>query len=700
MLFRYRPARRTRGLTAAALVAAGACLLAAAPVMSQAATSRAGSQHAHRASRHAQLSTSITIDGARRGSTFQGIGAVSGGGGNSRLLIDYPAKQQQQILDYLFKPGYGASLQILKIEIGGDAYASDGAEPSIEHSEGLENCGAGYEFWLAQQARKLNPHIALYGLQWNAPGWVGGGGQNAWTANDISYIMSWLKCATAHHLRINYIGGWNEHLPKGITPAVMSWFVNLRKTLNTNGYSKVQIIGVDSYAKDTGRSDVSDYFAAHPQFRSAISVLGYHNLCRYPVIGKVCAVPAAARASHKPIWESEVGALRESDGDAAMARSLDDAYIRVGVTGILTWPLLSSMPGNLPLEGRGLVVASEPWVGQYKVNEMAWIIGQTTDFTRPGWVHVLGANSELTSPYGSYNTYEAPNRSAWSLVAQTTTATAAQTVSVHVTGGLPHSTVHVWSTNVNATDSADWMVHHADVHAAGGSFSYTLEPGYIYTFTTLANTGRGTGVSPNSSAMPLPYNATPDPSNEPVDLGTQDGAFEYLSGSTTTFEQTAVGAPVYWEWDSPNRFPYAVVGDGSWTNYTVSASVSFTASGQTAGLIARFDHPLNGTPQNFDGYQFVVGADGSWQLVRNSASGGPTTLASGIAGSLPTTPGTGTWTTISLHVSGDTITVSENGTAIETYTDTSSSEDTSGDAGISTGGWYPVQFQDLSVTSG
>src|SRR5580704_9362668 len=101
MLFRYRPARRTGGLTAAALVAAGACLLAAAPVMSQAATSRAGSQHAHRANRHAQLSTSITIDGARRGSTFQGIGAVSGGGGNSRLLIDYPAKQQQQILDYL-----------------------------------------------------------------------------------------------------------------------------------------------------------------------------------------------------------------------------------------------------------------------------------------------------------------------------------------------------------------------------------------------------------------------------------------------------------------------------------------------------------------------------------------------------------------------------------------------------------------------
>jgi hypothetical protein len=67
------------------------------------------------------VATSIELDVARIGRTFDGVGAISGGGGNSRLLIDYPAKQRNQILDYLFKPGYGASLQILKLEIGGDA---------------------------------------------------------------------------------------------------------------------------------------------------------------------------------------------------------------------------------------------------------------------------------------------------------------------------------------------------------------------------------------------------------------------------------------------------------------------------------------------------------------------------------------------------------------------------------------------------
>ena len=32
----------------------------------------------------------VLVSGAHPGPAFQGIGAISGGGGNSRLLIDYP----------------------------------------------------------------------------------------------------------------------------------------------------------------------------------------------------------------------------------------------------------------------------------------------------------------------------------------------------------------------------------------------------------------------------------------------------------------------------------------------------------------------------------------------------------------------------------------------------------------------------------
>jgi len=54
---------------------------------------------------HAATSTTISANGSSGGRTFDGIGAISGGGGNSRLLRDYPAAQQSQILDYLLSPG-------------------------------------------------------------------------------------------------------------------------------------------------------------------------------------------------------------------------------------------------------------------------------------------------------------------------------------------------------------------------------------------------------------------------------------------------------------------------------------------------------------------------------------------------------------------------------------------------------------------
>ena len=105
----------------------------------------------------AAAATAITVSGTSAGRTFDGIGAISGGGGNSRLLTDYPAAQQTQILDYLFKPGYGADLQILKVEIGGDTNSTDGSESSIEHASGSINCSAGYNWWLMEQAKALQP---------------------------------------------------------------------------------------------------------------------------------------------------------------------------------------------------------------------------------------------------------------------------------------------------------------------------------------------------------------------------------------------------------------------------------------------------------------------------------------------------------------------------------------------------------------
>ena len=64
--------------------------------------------------------TTIPLDFSTPGASFEGIGALSGGG-VTRLLIDYDPALQADILDVLFKPNAGASLQIIKVEIGGDS---------------------------------------------------------------------------------------------------------------------------------------------------------------------------------------------------------------------------------------------------------------------------------------------------------------------------------------------------------------------------------------------------------------------------------------------------------------------------------------------------------------------------------------------------------------------------------------------------
>jgi len=67
---------------------------------------------------------SYTIDGSSKYRTFDGIGGLSGGGATSRLLPSYEEARRNEILDFLFKPNFGANLHIAKVEVSSSANCS------------------------------------------------------------------------------------------------------------------------------------------------------------------------------------------------------------------------------------------------------------------------------------------------------------------------------------------------------------------------------------------------------------------------------------------------------------------------------------------------------------------------------------------------------------------------------------------------
>lgn len=637
-------------------------------------------------------SSRITISGASPGAVFDGVGAISGGGGETRYLSDYPAAQRNQIFKDLFAPDYGASLQILKVEIGGDANSTDGAELSVEHSPGVVDCNAGYEWQFMEEARSLNPAIKIYGLAWAAPGWI----NQFFSRQMIGYLLTWLGCAHKHGIAVNYLGGWNEHT---FEPSQMSWFEALRRALNRHGYRGVQIVAADTFDWNAATA-----MAHNKAFARAVSIIGVHDSCQYPTTGIRCYSSKTAQSLHKPIWASELGAMNGNSGAPDMVRAIIRGHLDARMTGFITWPIMMSLPADLPLPNYGLITADQPWSGNYSVNEMTWGIGQITQFTQPGWRYIDGASGYFghDRDNGSYVTLRSNTSDDWSMIAETTTAPDARNITVTVRPGLARRVVHVWATNLETRDSSQWFRHVADLYPINGQFKFQLQPGYVYTFTTTTGQSRGgmNAAIPHSKAFPVPYHDSftdPDSSGEARYLATMDGAFASapceggIAG--TCIEQETPQAPIYWH--PHDGFPFAVMGDKSLANYRVSVRVLFPTTSSSAGLIGRFQS-AGFVPNEFDGYVFNVHEDGQWQLIRNTGSGYKV-VRSGDVGSL----GVDRWNALSLTVDGAQLDATVNGVTVLSMTLKHAYK--SGLPGIETdafsGNWSAVQFRDFALSA-
>lgn len=243
--------------------------------------------------------TTIAIDTNQSGFRFDGVGAISAGA-SSRLLYDYPEPERSQILDYLFKPDYGAAMQLLKVEIGGDMNSTDGSEASHEREAGEVNCNRGYEWWLIKEAKKRNPDIKLIGLCWGAPGWV----KNFWSKATIKYIMDWLDCARSKGITIDYVGGWNE---RGWNA---NWYIALDSALEKH-YPKIKIVAADGIHDPWS---IATEMVRNPALKQVVDIVGVHEACGWRTDYKKCASTEDARSLDKPLWNSEHSSMSHNVG--------------------------------------------------------------------------------------------------------------------------------------------------------------------------------------------------------------------------------------------------------------------------------------------------------------------------------------------------------------------------------------------------
>jgi hypothetical protein len=616
----------------------------------------------------------------RTSGVFDGIGAILGGGGNARLLADYPLAVRDEIYDYLFRPGYGAALQMLKLEIGSGTNSSDGAEPSVEPSPGQVNCDVGYEWQVAQAAVRRNPSIQLLALQWGAPGWVG---QDIWTQADVGYVITWLKCARQHHLRISYIGGWNEHGP-GLN-AGRRWVLSLRRAMDANGFRSVRYVAADAFLTRTSGSgpELLDMLRNDPAYRKAVSVLGFHDNCRIR-----CSGPAPAARYGKPVWESELGDLDPAKSPQ-LASAINRSWITAQTSGVLEWPAVDAISPDLPYQDRGLVVADWPWSGYYQVTPLAWVTAHTTQFTRPGWRYAWHA-SRLLPAGGSVVTYEHGRN--WSAVAETASTTRPQRLTLKIARPLSSATVHVWGSDLR---HHRYLIRLPDRH--GSTVTLALRPGWMYTLTTTTGQRRPAARPRGTpTPAPLPYTAARDSADLPSLLSPVQGSFSY-NPSGQWFTQDADREPVLSHppmaaWNHP----YALVGDDSWTDYTISTDVMFTATGQSAGVLGRcywpdsLRLPLRPDDPVLTCYQLTASADGHWQLARITPAATLDVLASGTFAAPPAR----TWTAVQLAMRGSTLTASVGGSQVAKVSDSTL---THGPAGITDSTWAKVGYRSLSA---
>jgi galactosylceramidase len=541
----------------------------------------------------------IVLDGDAGGKRFDGIGVVTGGGGTSVLLKDYPEPQRSQILDLMYKPKFGASVSALYVEIPGDGNATQGSMPSHMHTRQDVNMSRGYLWWEMVEARKRNPKLTLDGAAWSAPGWIGDSGglyaqstgsyykgdARFFSQDTADYYAHWLQGLREFYgLELEAIGIRNE---KG---ASYDFAKALRRTLDARGFARTRIHGFDNWPDKWKFNFVSE-MEGDAGLREAIGIVGAH--INPPGSSVPMAVHEQAARMGKPLWNTEQHVYKAGfDGLIGLVEAFNENWVRSGVTKVVNWYGIAGLYTMESYSGEkeAALRANWPWSGHYAPNPALWGYAHYGQFTEAGWTYLAGGSGDLKEG-GTYVTLKSPAQD-YSIVIETKDAKAPQQVRFEVKGGLSGARLAVWRSNAQ-----EQFIRQDDLRPVDGVATLALDPDTVYSLTTTDGQRKGGYEQvPPRTAFPFPYHEDFEQYADPKAWGYLPryfadiaGAFELADcpgGKGRCLHQAVPVPTISW---APDWLPYTIIGDEQWHDYEVSADL-YLNPGESAAVMGRVNH--------------------------------------------------------------------------------------------------------------
>jgi galactosylceramidase len=496
-----------------------------------------------------EMAETVRINGSVTGRTFAAIGGITSNG-MTKLLREYPPGQRDDILDLLFKPKFGASFHLLKIEIGSDANGTCGTEPSHMRSDRDFDITRGAGLWLGREAKDRNPAILLDAIRWGIPAWV------KTDQDKYLYYKKFLEGARdVFDLRFDYLapdeneGAFSRDYTVNI----------LRPGLDTGGFGYIRLAAADSVAD----WDIAFMAARDNELRNSLYAINAHYRQDSPDEAKNCGLQ---------IFDSED--LAPFRNNFSFCLNMADRIIRSYVSGKMVMyqmhPIIEAIYDHVPYTHKGILRAAHPWTGHFEIDKGLWVTAQFTQFISPGWIYVDSGCSSGTD--NSYLTLKDPAAGDFSIIILNRGNREREYI--FILEGLEADFLYLWG-----TDNKDQFYQSENVPVKGGRFTVTVPAETIYTLTTTRGQQKGCPKFdiPEKGALDLPYLENFEkykPGKQPGYTVDQAGAFEIAEGGKgggNCLKQiiSLSQKPVDWK-GRASPSPYTILGDQDWKNYRLS----------------------------------------------------------------------------------------------------------------------------------